>query len=409
MTYFGRKLLVSLITSLLTVMGFTAIGIFTMEPEAIGFGLATAVYVFPAIFLYGLPVSLLSDLSTIKLHKARPMVAFFIHILFVLVPTLIIFLWDYDYSAFSQLALTAPVAVLYWIVDELSRRWAQDRNSDGYRLNGRMTIISAGVVSLVLLAVSFSWVYQNMFPEEITPTVYQIPEGYEGWVQIIYDQDSHPPLTEKYEHLVASIPEEGILRTSSSYEGSSVEDEYYYVDKKGSKKRLELQKDIHGNSMGSFHTQTSDGEDVTYDNIYHFFVGKKEEFEQSSGFALETHLPELRDQKPFHFYIPEDYQGWVQVEYGIEEGQSYMEANDKAIIQVSEDGKAAIPPEQIEYSPKIDKFYFVDSEGIVTEIPEKLVHEVLVNPYVLTFYIGPKEEYEKVAPFDYPAYLKESS
>lgn len=75
-------------------------------------------YIVPAIFLYGIPVSLLSDWVTKGLKKMRIILAFFIHAGFgAFFPYI---LAGELYKSFAIPGLIC--AVTFWVIDEILRR-----------------------------------------------------------------------------------------------------------------------------------------------------------------------------------------------------------------------------------------------------------------------------------------------
>ena len=87
------------------------------------------------------------------------------------------------------------------------------------------------VISLALL-IGCSGVYPKR-----TPYRYLIPNGYVGWVEVIFGVVDEPELPVVEGFRIVKFPKEGVLKTSSSLEDGWAKDEYYYYDGK-TKRRL---------------------------------------------------------------------------------------------------------------------------------------------------------------------------
>ena len=68
-----------------------------------------------------------------------------------------------------------------------------------------------------------------------------IPNGYIGWVQVIYAVPTAPPLDKENRKYLLVIPPSGVLRTSSQFEVGYGSDEYLYVSSTGGRVRLQLE------------------------------------------------------------------------------------------------------------------------------------------------------------------------
>jgi hypothetical protein len=62
-----------------------------------------------------------------------------------------------------------------------------------------------------------------------TPCVYEVPEGFTGWVLIENNRNDCPPLPTENGKLIFKIGKDGRLCTSSTMEVGWAKDEYYYV------------------------------------------------------------------------------------------------------------------------------------------------------------------------------------
>ena len=64
-----------------------------------------------------------------------------------------------------------------------------------------------------------------------TACIYEIPEGFTGWVRIEYGRTNSPPLIKRDGKFVFQIGTDGRLCTSSQPEYGWAKDAYYYVGK----------------------------------------------------------------------------------------------------------------------------------------------------------------------------------
>ena len=62
-----------------------------------------------------------------------------------------------------------------------------------------------------------------------TACVYEVPEGFSGWVLIEFERPEAPPIPKKDGKLIFRIGSDGRLATSSSPEFGVATDEYYFV------------------------------------------------------------------------------------------------------------------------------------------------------------------------------------
>ncbi|OWR33043.1 hypothetical protein CDO73_00610 [Saccharibacillus sp. O23] len=111
-------------------------------------------------------------------------------------------------------------------------------------------------------------------------SVYLIPEGYEGWVQIAFGQKSEPEIPVEDSKEIFTLNEDGKLMTSTpepSYGAAS--DEFYYVDGEGKRTEIDPNQRIHFQTIGSKNTESGEsrsGGTVVID----FFVGDKDRVDE---------------------------------------------------------------------------------------------------------------------------------
>jgi hypothetical protein len=116
------------------------------------------------------------------------------------------------------------------------------------------------------------------------PYRFLIPKAYVGWVKVEFNIKGAPALPIEGGHYIFTIPNSGLLQTSSDEEFGLADDEYFYVSS-SARQRLVADTDIILNAItmvwsgysGSFLTTNSADKPLKY--IY-FFVGPKQEFEK---------------------------------------------------------------------------------------------------------------------------------
>ena len=75
-----------------------------------------------------------------------------------------------------------------------------------------------------------------------------IPLGFEGRIDVIFNQPDFPPVPVENGRCIYRVPKDGILVTSSKIKKGILNQEYYYVDNKGTKTKIEV-KDISNQSI----------------------------------------------------------------------------------------------------------------------------------------------------------------
>jgi uncharacterized protein DUF6843 len=68
-----------------------------------------------------------------------------------------------------------------------------------------------------------------------------IPIGFEGRIDVIFNQPDAQPIPIENGRRVYKIPKDGILLTSSKIETGFIDQEYYYLDNAGIKTKIEIQ------------------------------------------------------------------------------------------------------------------------------------------------------------------------
>lgn len=73
-----------------------------------------------------------------------------------------------------------------------------------------------------------------------TYDLYLIPDRYEGIVKVIYNVKDAPPLAREGKYDVIPVDRSGVYRTSNPmYDYGKVIDQYYYVDDKGNRTKID--------------------------------------------------------------------------------------------------------------------------------------------------------------------------
>jgi hypothetical protein len=80
------------------------------------------------------------------------------------------------------------------------------------------------ILFTLLLAMTFAGCAKRRMP-----CVYEIPEGFTGWILVEFERTDCPPLPQRNGKLLLAIDKNGRLCTSSKIEEGWAKDEYYYV------------------------------------------------------------------------------------------------------------------------------------------------------------------------------------
>ncbi len=94
--------------------------------------------------------------------------------------------------------------------------------------------LSSIIISIAVIGLNVSC-YRSRKPD-----VFLMPDGYVGWVKIEYGSSTGsvlPVVNKAYE---LPIPASGHLQTSNEMESGFAADHYFYVDKAGNRKELQL-------------------------------------------------------------------------------------------------------------------------------------------------------------------------
>uniref|UniRef100_UPI001C130D6C DUF6843 domain-containing protein n=1 Tax=Saccharibacillus qingshengii TaxID=1763540 RepID=UPI001C130D6C len=133
---------------------------------------------------------------------------------------------------------------------------------------------------LILISVCLLIVVSACDSGKRPASVYLIPEGYQGWVQIAFGQKGAPEVTVKDSKEIFEIGDDGKLKISTvepSYGIAS--DEFYYINTDGKRTQIDKNKSIHFQTIGS---RGVDGEgERLYDTVViEFFVGERDQVDK---------------------------------------------------------------------------------------------------------------------------------
>lgn len=120
-----------------------------------------------------------------------------------------------------------------------------------------------------------------------TPNEFRIPSDYTGWVVVVYEQDTYPPLPEVSGHLVHQIPPSGILVTSSSPQSGWAQDRFLSISGRDGSDTSTPSPQVHSQVMAS---ETGAGTKLDYS---YFFVGSSAQFAGSE--PVDSKLQEAKE------------------------------------------------------------------------------------------------------------------
>ncbi|WP_223592503.1 DUF6843 domain-containing protein [Neobacillus bataviensis] len=288
----GRKLKSALFSTLMLSGFFFLSGV--IEGSVGGFSIVVLFFAAVGNFLYGIPVSFLSDILTRKLMKLRFIVAGFIHILFGFLTAFVI----------EGLGVFAGIcSLLFFLFEELQRK-----NRSQHKVK-RKTIFINGIITISLFSLGIYGLWHSMGTnsEKETNQIYLIPSGYEGSIVVYYDVSKEPPLkkegkfsvipvkVEKLEALAdTDIEQYGITLTSTPMndEGATINDKYYYVDETGKRTEIDQYCTSYG-SNGSF--SADDEKEIQYRTLQITKTNCSEQFYLNGKDIYYTQMDEVHD------------------------------------------------------------------------------------------------------------------
>ncbi|MBP2112054.1 DUF6843 domain-containing protein [Paenibacillus silagei] len=138
------------------------------------------------------------------------------------------------------------------------------------------------LIPLILILASCSSNKSNL-------NTYLIPKNYVGWVQIIYDQEEFNAIEQDHGRNIFTIPESGVLKTSTpDVEYGISFEEFYYYDEQNKQQKLDVDQMIHGHTIGDGESVTSSGK-IEGPTVQSFFVGTEAELKNTPdpGYPVE--------------------------------------------------------------------------------------------------------------------------
>ena len=106
------------------------------------------------------------------------------------------------------------------------------------------------------------------------PDRFLIPEGYVGWVTVIYNVKGAPVLRQEGNYRLYEIPPDGRLVTSSFIEWGSALDQFYYYNVRNERHQIEQERLI----QAPYHTPDDDSTGKLINVQLGFFVGTVEQY-----------------------------------------------------------------------------------------------------------------------------------
>ncbi|MCA0987220.1 DUF6843 domain-containing protein [Guptibacillus algicola] len=201
------------------------------------FGFVMMVMVLTAVgnFVYGIPISLLSDWISDRVPSFRFIIAAFIHLSMAVV----------TFVAIEGLYVFAVIAAVFFFIAE---EW-QHRKLRTFRVKmaiGNTLVVFAllfGIWELPQLEIAEKTILSQLDIIEETNRTYLIPEGYEGTIVVLYNMPGEEELEKENDRDVVSlhiaeqvytyvgdVVQYAEARTSSARTEGEVTDTYYYSD-----------------------------------------------------------------------------------------------------------------------------------------------------------------------------------
>ncbi len=111
----------------------------------------------------------------------------------------------------------------------------------------------------------------ELFQQKRDPSLFLLPDGYEGVVTVNFGQKGYPPLEHEGNYIVFPIPKDGVLNTSTPEpEYGWALDKYVYVDEQGQRRELSSES-IQGGGIGNAQIM-KDGHMVDLPPVQYFHV-----------------------------------------------------------------------------------------------------------------------------------------
>lgn len=211
-------------------------------------------YAFIGCAVYGLPVSFLSDFVTKKAGPYRFILASLIYSVF-------------GFLSFIVLDKLGVFAVVCSLLFFLSEEWQRAiGNGRGQKPANKMIFMNALSTVLFFSLAGFGlMVLPDSLFEEYTNELLLIPKGYEGEVRVVYDVKDAPRPEKSEEFDVYRINDKGYTLSPLPERVGIINNQYYYMDSKGNKEKIDDSCINHGGTDGI------EKDDYEYSSSY-FFV-----------------------------------------------------------------------------------------------------------------------------------------
>ncbi|ETT53534.1 hypothetical protein MKZ07_00650 [Paenibacillus sp. FSL P4-0338] len=129
------------------------------------------------------------------------------------------------------------------------------------------------LIPLLLLVLAFCSTNKR------NPNLYLIPNNYVGWVQIIYNQEGFNAIEKNNGKNIFTIPESGVLKTSTPDPEYGISfEEFYYYDEQNKQQKLDVDQMIHHHTIGDGESVSSSGK-IEGPTVQRFFVGTEAELQ----------------------------------------------------------------------------------------------------------------------------------
>ncbi|UAL47001.1 hypothetical protein K7887_19430 [Sutcliffiella horikoshii] len=232
-----RKLVAALFSSIILSLGLLLMS--SWDSEQKGFILLVLIFALFGNFIYGIPVSFISEFLTKSLAKSRVFVAGFIYVFLAYIAGVVI-----EGLAFFSIIC----AVLFYLIDEgikVVKDTPNDRNKKLHFLK---------LLSVIPFAALAIWGVHVQTTSHLVETnnIYLIPEGYEGSIVVLYNVPNEESIAKEDEFFMiplrveelptlkgSGIEEYAIYQTSSEWRSGRVTDKYFYVDELGNRSEIE--------------------------------------------------------------------------------------------------------------------------------------------------------------------------
>ncbi|NMH75216.1 hypothetical protein HF078_19235 [Bacillus sp. RO2] len=235
-----RKLSAALFSSIVLSLGLFFMSFWNSEE----LGLIITVLFFSLFgnYIYGVPVSFLSEFLTESLTESRVYVAGFIYVFFAYITVTMI-------GGFAFFSIIC--AVLFYLIDEGIKVVKDTPNDKSKKLEFFKLLVVIPFAALAIWGVNVQESTTTSTDEE-TNTIYLIPKGYEGSVVVLYKVQNEKSIAKEDEFFMiplsveklptlkrTDIEEYAIFQTSSEKRYGIVTDKYFYVDEQGNRSEIE--------------------------------------------------------------------------------------------------------------------------------------------------------------------------